>query len=97
MQINSHTHTDSSVLHLSLVLQGVGMARLNDLMVQPLVRQGRLVPLLQSHFANERIPIYAVMLQTRQRLPKIRACIDYWAEWLADMATPDCTLNGSSS
>lgn len=63
-------------------------------MVQPLVRAGRLLPLLpllpllQEQFASERIPIYAVMLQARQRLPRIRACIDYWAGWLADMAAP---------
>lgn len=88
LQINGHTRTDSSALHLSLVLHGVGMAQLNDLMVQPLVRAGRLRPLLQEQFASERVPIYAVMLQARQRLPKIRACIDYWAEWLADMAAP---------
>jgi DNA-binding transcriptional LysR family regulator len=88
LQINGHTRTDNSALHLSLVLHGVGMAQLNDLMVQPLVRAGRLLPLLQEQFASERIPIYAVMLQARQRLPKIRACIDYWAEWLADMAAP---------
>ena len=88
LQINGHTRTDSSALHLSLVLHGVGMARLNDLMVQPLVRQGRLIPILQDQFASERIPIYAVTLQARQRLPKIRACIDYWAEWLAGMAAP---------
>jgi hypothetical protein len=25
------------------------------------------------------------MLQERQRLPKIRACIDYWAQWLPQM------------
>jgi len=55
MQINGHIRTDNSALHLSLVLHGVGMAQLNDLMVQPLVRQGRLVSLLQAHFANERI------------------------------------------
>jgi hypothetical protein len=28
----------------------------------------------------------AVMLQERQRLPKIRACIDHWAQWLARLA-----------
>jgi DNA-binding transcriptional LysR family regulator len=88
LQINGHTRTDNSALHLSLVLNGVGMAQLNDLMVQPLVRAGRLLPVLQAQFASERIPIYAVTLQARQRLPKIRACIDYWAEWLADMAAP---------
>ncbi|MFZ2293858.1 MAG: LysR family transcriptional regulator [Polaromonas sp.] len=88
LQINGHTRTDSSALHLSLVLHGVGIARLNDLMVQPLVCQGRLVPMLQDQFASECIPIYAVTLQARQRLPKIRACIDYWAAWLTDMAAP---------
>lgn len=89
LQVKGHTRCDSSALHLSLVLHGVGLARLNDLMVQPLVRQGRLVPLLQEHFAREAIPIYAVTLQARQRLPKIRACIDYWAQWLADTAGPE--------
>jgi hypothetical protein len=34
------------------------------------------------------IPIYAVMLQERHRLPKIRACIDYWAQWISTMADP---------
>ena len=56
-----------------------------DLLAQPLVQSGALVPVLQEHFASSRVPIYAVMLQQRQRLPKIRACIDYWAEWLAGM------------
>jgi DNA-binding transcriptional LysR family regulator len=88
LQINGHTRTDSSALHLSLVLHGVGLAQLNDLMVQPLVRAGSLLPVLQEQFASERVPIYAVTSQARQRLPKIRACIDYWAEWLADMAAP---------
>ena len=68
---------------MSLVVHGVGIARLNDLMARPLVRAGSLLPLLQAHFPSPRIPIYAVMLQERQRLPKIQACIGYWAEWLA--------------
>lgn len=88
LSISGHTRSDNSALHLSLVLNGVGIGRLNDLMVQPLVRQGRLLPLLQDQFASESIPIYAVTLQTRQRLPKIRACIDYWREWLSSMAAP---------
>jgi len=29
------------------------------------------------------VPIYAVIGGARQRLPKIKACIDYWAEWFA--------------
>ena len=89
MAINGHTRTDNTALLLSLVLHGVGIARLNDLYARPLVRQGKLVPVLQQHFTSPPIPIFAVMLQERHRLPKIRACIDYWAEWLADMTRPE--------
>ena len=86
LQISGHIRTDNSALHLNLLLHGVGIAQLNDLMVQPRVRAGQLVPLLQGVFSTERVPIYAVTLQSRQRLPKIRTCIDYWAEWLQGMA-----------
>lgn len=82
MPITGHTRTDNTALLLSLVLAGVGIARINDLYGQPLVREGRLVPLLEDHFVSPSIPIYAVMLQERHRLPKIRACIDYWAQWM---------------
>jgi hypothetical protein len=32
--------------------------------------------------------MYAVMLQERHRLPKIRACIDHWAQWMAQLDAP---------
>jgi DNA-binding transcriptional LysR family regulator len=80
------TRTDNSAVMMSLVEHGVGIGRLMDLLARPLVARGALVPLLQDHFASPRVPIYAVMLQERHRLPKIRACIDYWAAWLAGMA-----------
>ncbi len=84
--VQGHTRSDNSAVLLTLVEQGVGIARLNDLLAQPLVACGALVPVLPGHFASPSVPIYAVMLQERQRLPKIRACIDYWAQWLAQMA-----------
>ncbi len=85
LQIRGHTRSDNTAVTLSLVLQGVGIARINDLSALPLIRAGRLVPVLQQHFISPPSPIYAVMLQERHRLPKIRACIDYWAEWIAEM------------
>lgn len=85
LPVKGHTRTDNTSLLLSMVLHGVGIARINDLYALPLIRQGRLVPVLQEHFTSPPIPIYAVMLQERHRLPKIRACIDYWAQWIADM------------
>lgn len=80
-----HTRTDNSAVTMALVLHGVGVARLHDLIAQPLVRSGQLVPLLQAYFVSPPVPIYAVMLKERHRLPKIRACIDFWAAWLDGM------------
>lgn len=88
LQVQGHTRTDNTAVVMSLAQQGAGIARLMDLLAQPLVARGELVPLLPGHFDSTRVPIYAVMLQERHRLPKIRACIDYWAEWLAGMASP---------
>jgi DNA-binding transcriptional LysR family regulator len=50
------------------------------------VQQQRLVPVLSNFTDPQPIPIYAVTASARHRLPKIRACIDYWAEWLAGPA-----------
>ena len=46
-------------------------------------RYDELVPVLPDWMDEAPVPVYAVMLQERHRLPKIRACIDHWAEWLA--------------
>ncbi len=82
LQVQGHTRTDNSAVIMALARQGVGIARLGDLLARPYVERGELVPVLQGHFTDTRVPMYAVMLQERHRLPKIRACIDYWAEWL---------------
>jgi DNA-binding transcriptional LysR family regulator len=79
LQVKGHTRADNTSIVMSLALEGVGIARLNDLLVHPLVLRGQLEPVLADYSAAERIPIYAVMLKERHRLPKVRACIDYWA------------------
>ena len=84
--VRGQTRSDNSAVLLTLVEQGVGIARLNDLLAQPLVARGTLLPVLPDHFENADVPIYAVMLQARHRLPKIRACIDHWAQWLGAQA-----------
>ncbi len=80
--VQGHTRTDNSAVVLALAQQGVGIARLMDVLAQPLVASGALVPVLPGEFSKVQEPIYAVMLQERHRLPKIRACIDYWAQCL---------------
>jgi DNA-binding transcriptional LysR family regulator len=79
--MQGHYRTASTGIMMSMVLNGLGICRCNDLIAKPLVRQGRLVPVLDSYVDALRFPIYAMMLPQRHRLPKIRACIDYWAEW----------------
>ena len=82
------TRTDNTAVVAALAQHGVGIARIVDLVAQPLVAAGALVPVLSAYFATAPVPMYAVMLQERHRLPKIRACIDYWAHWMAQCATP---------
>jgi DNA-binding transcriptional LysR family regulator len=81
-----HTRTDNSALMMTLAVQGVGIARLNDLLTREHMAAGRLVPVLDDWFERSRVPIYAVMLSERHRLPKVRACIDHWARWVSGEA-----------
>jgi DNA-binding transcriptional LysR family regulator len=86
-QVDGHTRSDNSGATLALVLHGVGMARLSDLVARPHLASGALVPLLEHCLDPQKVPIYAVMLPERHRLPKVRACIDWWRDWLAAPAT----------
>ncbi|MBK6854632.1 MAG: LysR family transcriptional regulator [Burkholderiales bacterium] len=76
------TRVDNTAALVALVQAGVGISRMVDLVARPLVRSGLLVPVLPDSFASPPVPMYAVMLRERHRLPKVRACIDYWAEWM---------------
>ena len=78
-----HTRSDNSALTMALALQGAGIARLNDLLTRAHFASGALVPVLDTWFDRSRVPIYAVMLPERHRLPKVRACTDHWARWLS--------------
>ena len=80
--------TDNSGLILALTRNGVGLGRVMDVLAAPLIRSGELVPVLQDCIDPQNVPIVAVMLQQRQRLPKIRACLDYWAECIGALGTP---------
>lgn len=80
--------TNDTGLAATMVLQGLGIGRLATVAALPLVAQGRLVAVLADHVAPQSVPIYAVTAGTRQRLPKIKAAIDYWAEWFAQLEAP---------
>jgi len=75
--------TDNSGIVLAMALRGLGVARLLDPIAAPHVADGRLVRLLEPFVARAPNPIYAVMLPDRQRLPKVRVCVDRLAGWFA--------------
>lgn len=77
------TRVDNTAALVALVQSGVGISRIIDLVARPLVRVGALVPVMPERFSSSPVPMYAVMLKERQRLPKVRACIDHWAAWMA--------------
>jgi DNA-binding transcriptional LysR family regulator len=77
-----HTRVDNTAASVAFVQCGAGIGRIVDIVARPLVEAGVLLPVLPEWFVSEPVPMYAVMLKERHRLPKVRACIDYWAEWL---------------
>ena len=81
--VKGHTRTDNTAVALSLVLHGAGIARLAELVAQPLVRRGQLVPVLHERITLPSAPMFAVMLQERHRMPKLRACIEHLAQWVS--------------
>lgn len=73
---------DTAVI-ANMVLMGLGIGRLSTISAEPLVREQRLVPVLPELVDGQPSPVYAVTAGTRHRLPKIKACIDYWVAWFA--------------
>ena len=75
--------SDSTSMTARLALQGLGISRMATLVAEPLVQRGMLVPVLATCVDEQPSPMYAVTLSGRHRLPKIKACVDHWAEWFA--------------
>ena len=81
-----HWRTNDTNMAATMILQGLGIGRLATLVGDVLVRQKLLVPVLEKCVDPRPVPVYAVTAGARHRLPKIKACIDYWAEWFAGPA-----------
>lgn len=89
--ISGYWRTNDTGLAANMVLQGLGIGRLATLAAAPLVQQGLLLPVLPSFVDRQPVPLYAVTASARQRLPKIRACIDFWADWITRAQAPEVT------
>ncbi|MDP3762046.1 MAG: LysR substrate-binding domain-containing protein [Ramlibacter sp.] len=73
--------TNDTNMAATMVLQGLGIGRLATLVGDALVARRHLVPVLEKFVDPRPVAVYAVTAGGRHRLPKIKACIDYWAEW----------------
>jgi DNA-binding transcriptional LysR family regulator len=80
--VDGDWRSNDTGLAATMVLQGLGIGRLATVPAEPMVLQGRLVRVLDAFVEQEPVPIYAVTAGARQRLPKIKACVDHWAAWL---------------
>ena len=78
-----HFQANDTNLCATLVMQGLGIGRLATLVGDEQVRQGALVPVLPKCIDAKPVAVHAVTAGVRHRLPKIKACLDYWAEWFA--------------
>jgi DNA-binding transcriptional LysR family regulator len=81
LSVEGHWRSGNTGITTQMVLRGLGIGRLASLVGEPLVRQGLLEPVLAECVDEQPSPIYAITLSNRQRLPKIKACIDHWAQW----------------
>jgi DNA-binding transcriptional LysR family regulator len=81
-QPRGHYRASSSSTMMTMALEGLGIVRGNTAICDPLIRSGQLVYVLNDIVDSPIVPINAVMLQERHRNPKVRACIDFFAEWL---------------
>ncbi len=82
LAVEGDWRTNDTGLAANMILQGLGIGRLATVAAIPLVQQGQLVPVLADYVDLQQVPIYAVTASNRQRLPKIRACIDHWSAWI---------------
>jgi DNA-binding transcriptional LysR family regulator len=85
MAAEGHWRSNDTNMVASMALQGLGIARLATLAADPLVARGLLVPVLHGYIDVQPVPVFAVTAGGRHRLPKIKACIDYWAEWFGQL------------
>ena len=86
LPVQGHWRSNDTNMTATMVLQGLGIGRLATLVGDVLVQQGQLVPVLPEFVDPQPVPVYAVTASHRHRLPKIKACIDYWAEWFGAAA-----------
>ncbi|HEY0821574.1 MAG TPA: LysR family transcriptional regulator [Rhizobacter sp.] len=84
LQARGFWRANDTAVAAAMVLTGLGIGRLSTIAAEPLVQQGLLVPVMPELVDLQVSPVYAITAGTRHRLPKIKACIDYWVAWFSE-------------
>jgi DNA-binding transcriptional LysR family regulator len=80
LQISPRVRVADAEAALQLAVDSAGIARLSDLIAGAAIRAGRLVPLLSDVHHVEPLPLSAVYVAGRHRLPKVRVFLDFLSE-----------------
>jgi len=80
VEVNGNFCANDFLSVRDLTIQGLGIARLGDLVASEPIRQGRLIPLLMDFHASEPVPLYAMFPQGRHRSPKLNVMLTFLAE-----------------
>jgi len=83
VRVGGALRASTTAIALAMAVEGLGIVRPHADSAAPHIAAGRLVPLLEPFTDHEPLPISAVMLPDRQRLPKVRACVEHFAAWFA--------------
>jgi DNA-binding transcriptional LysR family regulator len=97
LEIVPRVTTDSGEAALRLALSGAGIVRLGDVLVGEPIRRGLLVPLLTESHYIESLPLSALYLAGRHRLPKVRVFLDFLLERFSDAPWRVNQKNGKAS
>lgn len=80
VEIVPRVTSDNADVALQLAIAGGGIVRLGDIIVGEPIRRGLLVPLLTDLHHVASMPLSALYLAGRHRLPKVRVFLDFLVE-----------------
>jgi DNA-binding transcriptional LysR family regulator len=82
--VSGNVTSDSSDILQELALEGHGIIRTLDILAARHVHRGRLVALLTDVHVADPTPIWAITPPGRNRVPRVRAFLDYLVEQLGE-------------
>jgi DNA-binding transcriptional LysR family regulator len=84
VEVGGPAAADSAHMLLKLAISGAGIIRFGDIIVAKAIRDGLLVPLLEDWQELGSFPLWALHRAGQQRVPRVKAFIDFLIERFGD-------------